>query len=264
MGGGGDGSAAPSWSMTAPRSLARSFRNGPAAGFAKPRSPGMHRRWEHSVSALPGRQTMLSSPAASPPEEPFWRAQTPPRVATPRGGSGGGVRPIRYMGWRPGEMEDTSHLKIGERRIDDAHGCPASRSSPPAGLEERAEMRRTKRRSQGYHGHIPNRFDKPVPQPGDRGDVKQGYVSHVPADSGHFDMPNTAKEPQVTDLGQRTIERTTSLRGRLFSPLKHLAEASDRASVSSLPLPAVCQQRGRVLGRRIVYCACFDRFLGLV
>ena len=157
-------------------------------------------------------------------------------------------------------MEDTSHLKIGERRIDDAHGCPASRSSPPAGLAERAEMRRTKKRSQGYHGHIPSRFDKPVPQPGDRGDVKQGYISHVPADSGHFDMPNTTKEPQVTDLGQRTIERTTSLRGRLFSPLKHLGEASNRASVSSLPLPALPVMRARVLDRGIVCsvsCAVF-------
>lgn len=156
---------------------------------------------------------------------PFWRQRGERLAVTPRGGSGGGKRPMGYMGWRPGETYDLSDVKHSERTIN--RPTTAGDFIPP--VEERAAIRGCMKKSSGYRGHIPRRFDVPISQPGGRGDVGQLYVDHHPGRVGHPDMPDTALEPQVPSREHRTIEKDSSkLAHRARPEVRHMFEKTQR------------------------------------
>ncbi len=156
---------------------------------------------------------------------PFWRERAARTAVTPRGGSGGGKRPMGYMGWRPGETYDLSDVKHSERTIN--RPMTAGDFIPP--LEERAAIRGCMQKSSGYRGHIPRRFDVPISQPGGRGDVSQLYIDHHPGRVGHPDMPDTVLEPQVPSREHRTIENDPSkLAQRARPEVRHMFEKTQR------------------------------------
>eukprot|EP01043_Picozoa_sp_COSAG02_P057277 COSAG02_NODE_6924_length_3285_cov_1.475204_3_plen_358_part_00 len=180
-------------------------------------------RLSSSRALTRGSQTETTPVQMAP--VPFWRERGPQTAVTPRGGSGGGKRPMGYMGWRPGETYDLSDVKHSERTIN----RPMTAGDFISPLEERAAMRGCTQKSSGYRGHIPQRFDVPISQPGGRGDAGQLYINHHPGRVGHPDMPDTVLEPQVPSREHRTIEKDPSkLAQRARPEVRHMFEKTQR------------------------------------
>eukprot|EP01046_Picozoa_sp_COSAG06_P040462 COSAG06_NODE_4899_length_3874_cov_1.540662_3_plen_298_part_00 len=177
-------------------------------------------------------RAVLCPQSQTPPTQtapvPFWRERTAQPIATPRGGSGGGKRPVRYMGWRPGETYDLSDVKHSERSINRPMTASADFIPP---VEERAAIRGCLQKSSGYRGHIPRRFDVALTQPGGRGDIDQTYIRHHPGRVGHPDMPDTSLEPHVPSREHRTIEKDSSkLVHRVRPEVRHMFTETARAA----------------------------------
>ena len=199
------GEARPTRGKLGVREMVRPIPSAVSSRIPATRSCSLLSRAREELPRLLIPRPQICTPPSAPAPEPFWQQRTPERIATPRGGSGGGKRPNGYMGWMPGETYDLSAVTHQERSIR----RPMTTGFIPP-LEDRAAIRGCMQKSSGYRGHIPRRFDISITLPGGRGAVDQDYIHHSPGRVGHPDMPPTSLEPHVADENNRTIEKDSS------------------------------------------------------